>query len=360
MSSSEVVLAEVLDHAPDLVVGVREEAGEDLHHPRVQPLLFGGKIVPRADPARPFAQRRIRRHDAVLDLLRERALAPGIPTVVEPAHVRLDPLGRHLMRRVHRARREPREERLPRCRLLLVAQHADRLVGEIFGQVVPLVGRARRLDRVIVGLELGRPLVGVAAEEAVVALEAETERPPLERARRTPLGARCQVPLPDRVRRVAVVAQMPGERRGRARDAAVVTLVANRELGQHAHTDSVMVAPGEDRGARRRTQRRHVEPVVAETVGRERVDVRCRDVGAEAAELREAEVVEDDDEHVGPVGAAARWLRQHLGIGRPRSVVRPVDSHAQAAETVIGTCEYPRTVLVCSRTVRSWSTSQVG
>ena len=49
-----------------------------------------------------------------------------------------------------------------------------------------------------------------------------------------------------------------------------------------------------------------MEVVVAEPAGGERVDGGRGDVGAEAAELPEAEVVEHDQHHVGGVGAGVR------------------------------------------------------
>ena len=45
-------LADVLERVEDpaeVVVGVRDEAGEDLHHPRVQPALVGGQRRPFRD-----------------------------------------------------------------------------------------------------------------------------------------------------------------------------------------------------------------------------------------------------------------------------------------------------------------------
>jgi hypothetical protein len=67
----------------------------------------------------------------------------------------------------------------------------------------------------------------------------------------------------------------------------------------------------------------------------ERVDVWCRDVGAETAELPEAEVVEDDDDDVGAVRASARRMRERFGVG-----------DRQTATAWNGTCDHPRTVLV--------------
>ncbi len=196
----EVVLAQVLDDATDLVIGVREEAREHLHHPRVEALLVGRERIPFRDPRRPRRELGAGGNDSGGDLPREQLRAPRVPARVELAGVRRDPLVGDLMRRVHRARREPGEERLARRRLLLVLQHPDRLIGEVLGEVIAVGRFPRRLDRVVVDLQLRRPLVRVAAEEAVEAFETEAEWPAIERARRTPLRARRQVPLADGVR----------------------------------------------------------------------------------------------------------------------------------------------------------------
>ena len=74
-------------------------------------------------------------------------------------------------------------ERLVRVDLLGVGDELDRLVDQVLAQVIALLGRARWLDLVVVVDEVGIPLAGVAAQEAVEALEAAPERPAVVRAR---------------------------------------------------------------------------------------------------------------------------------------------------------------------------------
>jgi hypothetical protein len=64
----------------------------------------------------------------------------------------------------------------------------------------------------------------------------------------------------------------------------------------------VVVAAGEEAGTRWRAEGGGVEVRVAEPVGREAVEHRRVEVGAEAAELRETDVVEDDEEDVRRAG----------------------------------------------------------
>ena len=180
---------------------------------------------------------------------------PRLPAVVEPAPVGLDPFGRDVVRRVHRAGREVEEERAIRRGVLLVLHVPDGGVGQVFGEVVPLGGGARRIDVVVVAHEVGCPVVGVTLEEAVVPLEAEAERPPVEGARVRALPRGHEVPLADRHRVVPGVAQQPRHGDGRSRDAPGVARVRHRRVGEVPHSDRVMVATGEEARASVSTSR---------------------------------------------------------------------------------------------------------
>ena len=68
-----------------------------------------------------------------------------------------------------------------------------------------------------------------------------------------------------------------------------------------------MVASGEEGGPGRRAQGRDVEAVEPGPVGRQRIEVRRLDVGAETSEMGEPGVIEHDRQHVG---------RRGLGVAR--------------------------------------------
>ena len=97
-------------------------------------------------------------------------------------------------------------------------------------------------------------------------------------------------------------AQDLGEEAVLARDHAPVAGIAGGEVGDATHAVAVVVAPREQARAGRRAERGRVEVGEAYAVGGEPVDGRRRDVGAVAAELREADVVEHDQQHVGRAG----------------------------------------------------------
>ena len=223
------------------------------------------------------------------------------------------------MRRVCRAEAEVQVEGLIGVDLLRVGDERDRLVDQVLAQVVALLGCARRLDLVVVVDEVGIPLARVAAEEAVEALEAAAERPARVRPRRRLLVGRGEVPLADHECVVALLDQHLREEPVLERHHAVVARIAGGELGDAGHPVAVMVAAGDDTGAARRAERRRVHVRVAQPASGETVEVRCLDRAPVAAELAEAGVVQNDEEHIrgALLGPHLRRPRRGRLVGRP-------------------------------------------
>ena len=192
-----------VDDAPEMVIGVAEESREHLLHAREQPALVGVELVPRAHAGIRGRQLRTRRHHAHFLLSCQDPIALDIPAVVERARVARDELLGHVVRIVAGTEREVEEERPRRVRRHPVAQVRERVVDEVFGEVVAGVGRW--FDAVVVVPEVRHPLIGAAVQEAVVVVEAAPERPMVERAERTRVARRREVPLADAVVRVVVV-----------------------------------------------------------------------------------------------------------------------------------------------------------
>ncbi len=125
---------------PDMVIGVLQEARIDLHLARQHRLEFRGHVVPRRDLLGPSRQLGVLRNDAQLFLPREDLLAQLVPALIELAFVLVSPLFGHVVWRMGGARREVHEERLVGHQRLLLAHPGDRLVGQVFGEVVALLG----------------------------------------------------------------------------------------------------------------------------------------------------------------------------------------------------------------------------
>ena len=302
-------LLQVVDDPPDLMVGVLGEAREHLGHPREELLLIVGERVPRSH----VIQRRIgalghrvhRRQlrslgeNALLDHPGQRPLAVGLVAVVEDALVLVDVLLRRMVRRVIRAGAEPHEPWTRRRGRLDVTDHPDRLIGKILREVIALLRRVRLLDAVVVDREIGIPLVRLAAEEAVEAIEALMQRPALLRRARMQIIDRHAVVLAEPERAPAGRPHHLGERAALRRDVRVRARVADRTLGDAGHPVLMVVTPCQKARAGRGAQRGRVPLRVRDAVVGEPLQRRHLDPAAERLPGGEPRVVVQHDQHVG-------------------------------------------------------------
>jgi len=214
-------------------------------------------------------------------------------TMLEVARTRLQRHVRGVVRHVE-------EERLVRLGRAVRAQPAGRAVGpvvaaEVVGGIVVARDEAVAVDQVA-----RREAVGLRAEEAVEAVEAPGQRPGRAVARRMHVVVGRVVPLADAVGRPSAVAQQFGQ--GRCVGADLARLVAGKArvvVRQPAASDRVRILAGQQRGTGRRAHRHGGVAGEAQAAGGERVDVRREDLAAEAAEVGEAQVVEQDHHDVG-------------------------------------------------------------
>ena len=137
----DLELLQRLDQPADVMVGVREKRGVDLHLPRQHRLHLRRHRVERRDFRRPLGELGIGGNHAELLLARKGFFADLVPALVELALELVDPLLRYVVRRVRGAGREVHEERLVGHQRLLLAHPPDRLVGHVLGEVVALVRR---------------------------------------------------------------------------------------------------------------------------------------------------------------------------------------------------------------------------
>ena len=163
--------------------------------------------------------------------------------------------------------------------------------------LIEVHGLAVRFRRVIVPHDR-HELVNVGRHECVRVLETFTARPAIEWADLRHLVQRRVVPFPERIIDVAGLGEVVRDRLRRLGHDGVVTWKAHRRERMAAETDRMRVAARHQRRPRWRTQGGRVEIVEAQSVRCERVDVRRFDQPAEAADLRETDVIEQEDNDV--------------------------------------------------------------
>ena len=131
-------------------------------------------------------------------LLTGQGLLPdGLIALVEASLELFDPLLWRVVWGVAGAGRVVEEERLLRRDRLGVLDELERLVGDVVGEVVALLGRPGLVHEVIVVDEVREPLVGLGPQEAVPPLEPSATGPIAASGSQAHLVGRTQVPLSD-------------------------------------------------------------------------------------------------------------------------------------------------------------------
>ena len=331
--------ADGVDDAADLVVGVIEEGGEGFDLAGEERLFLGGEMVPILDGLGFGGELGAFRNDAHGDLAFQRFLTDLVPALVEFALPLGDPIGGCVVRGMDRSGSEIDEERLVRSHRLLVLHPGDGLVGHVFHEVVIRV--ARQLDLGDAVMEEGRPLVGLAADEAVELVEALAGGPAVEGTGNADFPGGGLVPFAEGTGAVAVEAEHFGERRDGVGDLAGGSGEPGGHFRDEAHVAGVVVAAGLECGAGGRAERGGVEPVVAQSSLGEAIEGGRRDGAAESAGRAEAEVVNQDDQHIGrafrsgDVKALRRLGVAGVGFGDDRAF-RLRDGQDRAVQRVGG------------------------
>ncbi len=233
---------------------------------------------------------------------------------------------------MRRVVRDVEEERLARRRARVLLHPGDGLVGPVVGGVVAVAVDLVVEERVVLDQLGRREVMRLAAQEAVEAVEAARERPRRAVRRRRDVVLGRVVPLADHVGRPAARTQDFRERgrvaRHLARAVAGVARVVER---QPAAPDGVRILSRQQRGAGGRAHgHRRVVPETHAARGHA-VDGRRADLGAEAAEVGEAQVVEEDHDDVGRT-------RRRTGTRRPvwrRVAQRAADAAVPVAPRVV-------------------------
>jgi hypothetical protein len=120
-----------------------------------------------------------------------------------------------------------------------------------------------------------------------------------------------------------VLAQHLGDRADALGNDAGVAVVAGRRFGDDARARNVVISSGEQRGPRRRAERRGVKAGVLQAVCRDAIERGSRNQPAERAELPVPGVVDQDEHDV------RRPFRRPRGLRKLRRIAfldRPTDA----------------------------------
>src|SRR6185503_6028300 len=132
------------------------------------------------------------------------------------------------------------------------------LIGEILREMVLTLLRLRWVDEVVVLDEIGVPVVRLAAEEPVEPVEALLKRPFRSASAARDVFGGDIVVFPQPERAVPVVLQYLTDRRALRGQAARGAGESVCRLSDRSEAIDVVVSPREERGARRRAERRRV------------------------------------------------------------------------------------------------------
>ena len=230
-----------------LLIGVIEESGEGLLQAHRHALFVVTQSVPGDHPGVARCQLGISRNDAQGLLPLEPLLTNDIPPRIKAAPI-LAHIGLGgLVRRVRGPKAQVQEKRFFRDGRLLAAQHANGLIDQVLGQVIALFGRARRIDRPIVAIQLGRKLVGFTLHEPVEAIKATRQGPLIKRTGCRGFFHGRQMPLAHGKGGVALRPNHFSQRGGTAADAAGAIGKTGVPVGQTPHAHRMVIAPGQKR-----------------------------------------------------------------------------------------------------------------
>ncbi len=302
------------DHAADALIHAFEHGRVDSHEVIVAVLVLLAERIPRGHIRRTRAERPFRIDDAEFDLLFISGLAQLVPADLVFAAILGDDVLRGLQREMRRTMGEVLEEGLS-ARFGIIEEF-QRPVREHEGGIPLAFTDLRRVRRDLAPIKVN-PLAGVFAS---LLREIQLAKLRRRRALETAFPRRRAVllpemPFPDDGRVIARRAEHL-----RHRHAAVIELCVRafrlRQLQtiEIAHPGLMRIQTGHQRGPRGAAPRRVVKLREAHTARCQRIEIRCRDLAAVAAEIAESHVIDEDNEDVGPFSLGKSERRQ----GQPK------------------------------------------
>ena len=328
-----VRLGQARQEAAEALVDGVDHAGVGLHVAGEEALVVGSQVLPGRDVMAGLGVPRRQLHPVGHQPEGPHPLealgAHDVPARVVAAPVASHVLGTAVERRVHRAVGQVQEERAGGIGRLRGADHLQRPLGDVVGEVVVLVEGVHVHLVVVLHEPVRLVQVREPVEDPVEAVEAALARPGVTRSGIGAVRVLGQVPLAHHEGGVAGSAVRLGRGGDVGRELHRVAGEPGIAVRDVAHAGPMRVHAGQQRRPRRRAHRRRVVVGEPQPALGEGIQVRRGDLGAVAAEVAVAEVVGEDDHDVRRTGRRRRWRRPPaLGAGH-----RP--AHA-AAEPLVG------------------------
>ena len=300
-------VAQGVQKAPGVLVGMLGKPGVDFHQSRGHPPLIVRQLVPGRDALGPCGQLRLSRHNAEFFLARQRGLTQGIPALVKLAGVAVDIFLGDVVRGMGGPEGEIDKEGLVRRERVLGLHPGDGMVHQIGRQVIVRI--VRRLDGRRAFEERGRPLIRLRADETVELLKALAGGPAVKRPGGADFPHGRLVHLAEGGRVVTVQAQRVGNGGGAVGTHAGVAGGGGRRLSDAAHAHRMVIASGEQCLACGGTERSCVESVVGQALGGQPRLCGHVNRAAEGAGGAEAHIIDQHNHHVGRAVRGAHELR---------------------------------------------------
>ncbi len=310
---------QVIAQAADVGVGRVEHAGVHGHALGIVTLAGCVKTIPGLG-GRATARRGAAREQAHLDLARVTLGANRIPARVVAPHIAVDERLGRLVRVVIRLQGHDRQEGLGIA--LVGVQKTDHAVDVIAGRI-KILGQGDFLAT----LEPAGSVMNRRVRFALVIVRSglrQRHRLLETLARGRLVGRVAEVPFAGKIGAVAGPREQRADRQHPVVQVALVArlalLVIGDDVFQRAHAGHVVVDPGIEHGAGRRTGRRHMEIGKAHTLFGHAVHHGRGDFAAKGTEVAHADIVEHDQHDIRALlGGLERRRGQREGGGNSQA-----------------------------------------
>ena len=249
---------------------------------------------------------RIVRNDAADALPLPAFNAQLVPPLIELAFEAVNISARRLMRSMRRAGCVIDEKGLVWGCCLLVVYPVNGLIRHPLFQHRSIVGQIGNAHRA--AIQRGVVLIGITANQAKEIFKPLPRRPLIKRPCRRSGGMGDVVRLTKHCAVIAVQLQYLCNRGRLSRYFCMISRVTFRQVGKIAKASIMMIATGQQRCTRRRTDARGMELIIANAALSQSIEIRCWHWPAKCTRHRKADIVAHEQKNIGRIIRCAHRL----------------------------------------------------